>query len=1039
MLRFPASPGQERLWFLGQIAPASTAAYTLALRIELDGVLNVVALQSALNAVVTRHEVLRTGLHGADDGVVQQVSPGLTVALRLIDVSREARPLLEADRVSAQEVRRGWDLTQPPLMRAVLVRTAQEQHVLVMSVHHAVCDGLSLLLLLEEIFDGYQRITDGRQLRRDPDELQFADYVLWQRDQDRTELRAQWAQRLRGAPMVLELPTDARRPPRQSFTGARHDVVIDADLADRVRVYAARHGVSASSVVLTAFLVVLNRCSGADDLLVGLPVANRDQPELAGVIGYLANLCVFRGDLRQPATLGELVGRVHADLVETVKHSGLPLGELMDAVAPPRLVDRNPLFQVMFGFQQDVRRSLRLPGLDVRMRELHNGTAKVDLSLFLFEERAGAITGFLEYSTPAFEAAGARQIATMLVQVLRFTLDAPGLDVSTFELSSSGLLPLPGDGGPAPADQHPVATRIKHLAARTPDAPAVLDDTGTALDYATLDARATAAAALLQRNGVQPGDHVVVLLERTVAAVVAALACWQAGAVFVPLDPSGPAERHADVVDRVRPALTIGVDLSAAELLAAEPASPVTVLRGADSVAYLMFTSGSTGRPKGVGVTHRNLAVFLSALTDLVGLRPGDRLLALTTFAFDISLLELFGPLAVGATTVIAGEEVQRDPLVLAARLDDSITIAQATPVTWRLALDAGWRPRRSLRVLCGGEAMPSDLADVLSTEDNRVWNLYGPTETTIWSCAAEVTAGRPVTIGRPIAGTSVAVLDRNLVPVPVGTVGELVIGGAGVSTGYLGDAATTARRFLPDPDRPGERMYRTGDVVRWRTDGSLEYIGRCDEQVKVRGHRIELGEVESVLRRAEGVRDAAAVVLGDGPTARIAAYLVAESTVDGSWAGAVRRLASASLPAGAVPAEYHVVDEIPLTPNRKVDRRALALVNSSLAEPGDHVPPRTAVEREIAEICAKLLGRADVGVTDNIFLIGGHSLLVAQLVLRVEQELGVRVPIVEIFVEPTVARIAATVAQLRGDRSQAGLVDDEPGWQFEAIDVTQS
>jgi acyl-coenzyme A synthetase/AMP-(fatty) acid ligase/acyl carrier protein len=441
-----------------------------------------------------------------------------------------------------------------------------------------------------------------------------------------------------------------------------------------------------------------------------------------------------------------------------------------------------------------------------------------------------------------------------------------------------------------------------------------------------------------------------------------------------------------------------------------------------DHLAYLMFTSGSTGRPKGVAVSHRNLVSFLHALTDQLGLAAEDQLLALTTTAFDISLLELLGPLVTGGTVAVAPASAQRDGSELAGRLGDpALTMAQATPAGWRLAVNAGWRPRPGFRVLCGGEALPPDLADLLSRTPAVVHNLYGPTETTIWSCATRVRRGEAVTIGRPIPGTHTLVVDSALAPVPVGVCGELLIGGPGVALGYLGQPRLTAARFLPDPELAGQRLYRTGDLVRRRADGAMEFVGRADEQVKLRGHRIELGEIESVLRGLDGVRDAAATVLDPRGHARIAGYLVAEpepavAASGAGWPAAVRRAAAELLPSGMVPAELYQVPAIPLNPNGKVDRRMLAGLGRRLETSIEPVAPRSEAERSVAALWHELLGVAQIGVTDDFFAHGGHSLLAAQLIQRVERDLGVRVPMAEFFVEPTIARIAATVGQRRGE-----------------------
>jgi amino acid adenylation domain-containing protein len=478
-------------------------------------------------------------------------------------------------------------------------------------------------------------------------------------------------------------------------------------------------------------------------------------------------------------------------------------------------------------------------------------------------------------------------------------------------------------------------------------------------------------------------------------------------------------------------------------------------------IAYLMFTSGSTGQPKGVAVTHANLVSFLNAMIGRLGLGGRDRLLALTTCAFDISLLELLGPLVTGGTVVVAPSATQRSAAELAARLSDSeITMAQATPAVWRLALAEGWRPREGFQVLCGGEALPPDLADMLARTPALVHNLYGPTETTIWSCSAMVRPGEPVTIGRPLPGTSALVVDSGMRPVPVGVCGELLIGGPGVACGYIAEPGLTAARFLPDPERPGGRLYRTGDMVRLRASGTLEFVGRADEQVKVRGYRIELGEIESALRGLDGVQDAAATVLDPRTNARIAGYLVAEPGVLQSpgLAAGWRQALAGVLPTAMLPAELHCLPAIPLNPNGKVDRRALPGSGRRLDGGGERVAPRTAAELAVADLWCELLNVRQVGVCDDFFALGGHSLLLAELLRRVERDFAVRISVAEFFIEPTIARIAGTISQARGEagvpppgedqssdalaaplRASADPLSEPDDWDFPAVHRTPS
>ncbi|NSC25521.1 amino acid adenylation domain-containing protein [Streptomyces albus subsp. chlorinus] len=1066
-LAFPSSPGQRRLWFLHQVSPESVPAYALAARVDLHGDLHADDLQHALNQVVARHEALRTALRQSDEGLLQIVQEGVSVVLQEVEPSGDGAEdrARELDRVLRHLARRGWDLGRPPLMRAALVRLSDRHAVLGLCVHHAVCDGLSLQVLLGEIFETYRQRRTGQAQGEPEPPLQFADFVVWSAGGDdpdegwrarQRELLDAWCTRLAGLPDGIDLPTDRRRPARQSFEGARVPFTLGREETDRLR-GAARHcGVSLSSLLLTAYLTVLHRAAGSDDIAVGIPVANRCRPELATTVGYLANTCVLRARFDAPRTLRQLAQRVHEEIGWLMQHSDLPFGDLVEALNPPRLLDRNPLFSVMFGFQPDAARHHDMPGLRAEMTDLDTGTSRLDLSLFLFEEPQGAVSGFLEYATALFDAATVERLGRHMHTVLGRLAACPDDEVAAALRDAAAPWPRP------PAHTAPLTTvsgRIHQHTRVRPDAPALRDDT-TTLTYRQLDAYVTAAAARLRAAGAGPGRRVAVHTARGVGTVVSMLAAWRTGAVHVPVDPALPARRRELIMRQAAPAVVVtspdtgevprtaaaedtdtAVSVPVDSLLdGAGDAVDERVLCAPESVAYLMFTSGSTGEPKAIAVTHANLAYFLDAVTSVTGLSADDTLLALTTHAFDISLLELLAPLTVGGTVTIAPQHALRDGAELRRRLETGgITIAQATPATWRLLTDTGWRPGPDLTVLCGGEALPPDLADLLADGSAASWNLYGPTETTIWSCAARLRPGAAVHLGEPLPGTTAVVVDQDLRPVPDGTSGELVIGGPGVAAGYAHRPGLTAARFLPDPRGGGGRLYRTGDKARRRADGSLEFLGRMDDQVKVRGNRIELGEVEQALRTAPGVRDAAAALLGQGGDALLGAWLVPAPgvTADAEWAAEVRRHAAARLPGAAVPARYHAVDAVPLTPHGKTDRRLLARTGTRLDMPSARIEPRNRTEAEVAALWQKLLGLSDVGATDDFFLLGGHSLLASQMIQQIKAAFGVTVPMTELFLEPTVAHIARSVAALRGNTAGPAAPApraEEPDWDFDSV-----
>lgn len=1065
VVAFPMSPGQERLWFLHQMAPEIGAAYTVAVRLDISGPVCGEAFQEALNTVVARHEALRTALASQPAGLRQVVHSAAAATLRVYDMSAQPEEEAEAriDALARAETRRPWQLERVPLVRALLVRGSPERHVLVLAVHHAVCDGLSLHLLLGELLDAYAQHRAGGPVDLGPEPLQFGDYTVWNRDraggapaaQRREAAERYWRDTLLGAPLVLELPGNGQRPTVQEFAGGRVPVRIPAELVDGVGGLAARTATTPGSVLLAAFQIALARLSGSDDTLIGVPVANRARAELRDVVGYFANTGVVRADLRGDPSGAEVVRRAHTAVRAATRYADQPFSALVEVLDPPRLSDRNPVFQVMFGFQQDVERSLKADGLDVRVGDVDNGTSRVDLSLFLFADRGGAVDGFVEYAAVVGERQ-AQRFGELLLRTLRALVEdahAPASALATSADTAYGF----GGGEPAPAESSEnVADRVRARARARPRAVAVRSG-GSSLDYARLDERADAVARGLRAAGTEHGDRVAVHAVRGADTAVLILGIWRAGAVYVPLDPYAPPQRNAHALRGAAPRLLIEGD--GAPYPADPPGQPLrstvqTLERSgraaapprpprAEDAAYCMFTSGSTGVPKGVVITHGNLSYFLAAVTRTLGIDEKDTVLAMTTPSFDISLLELLAPLWVGARAEVAAADTQRDPAELVRALSDpEVTLAQATPSTWKLALDAGWRPDGTKRLVSGGEALPRDLADELASAGDTLWNLYGPTETTVWSCASRVTPGEPVTVGTPLPGTTAVVVDTRMRPVGEGVCGELLLGGPGVSAGYLADPAATAARFLPDPGTPGSRLYRTGDIVRRCDDGAIQFVGRNDDQVKVRGHRVELGDVEQALRGAPGVRDAIAAPLPGQEGAGLAAYLVLDGDHgDGAAvASAVREHMSATVPPAAAPGELYRIAAVPVNANGKTDRSRAALGAVRLGGAARRgARPATGVERRLAGIWCELLDVPDVAMGDDFFALGGHSLLLARLVLRVEEETGVRVPVAEVFMEPTLARLAATVQQASGhpagpEDEASGAEDPDPGWDFEPV-----
>jgi len=788
-------------------------------------------------------------------------------------------------------------------------------------------------------------------------------------------------------------------------------------------------------VMLAAFQVLLQRVTGQTDLVLGIPVAQRNTLASERLIGSLVNTLPMRGQVDPDATFAEHLRAVREASLDAYAHQDLPFERLVAELEVERRAGRSPLFPVLFDYQNSPMSARAARGLSLRPLAYSRRASQFDLSLMVVDTELGHLAG-LEYASDVLEPATARRLGEALATLLAGAVADPATKVSRLPLLGPAARRAvvaasePWCQGEPPAVR--VVERFAARAAAAPERTAVVDGRG-AMTYGELDRASSRVAAQLAAAGVAPGQRVAVFLERTRALPAALLGVLKAGAAYVPLDPRYPAERIAWVLEDARPAALVtdpGLGLRLAPpaglprvLLDADALArpgPAAVLAsptgpaGADEVAYVIYTSGSTGRPKGVEVTHRGLSNFLASMAREPGIRPQDRILAVTTVSFDIAGLELFLPLVEGASLHLVPSDVAADPSLLARALEDSAAnLMQATPSTWRMLLEHGWRGDPRLTILCGGEALPRELADALLPRCAALWNMYGPTETTIWSTLHRVGPGAgPVPIGHPVAHNRLYLLDRHGEPVPQGVAGELHIGGAGVARGYLGRPELTAERFPLDPFAGGgARMYRTGDLCRRRADGELEYLGRLDQQVKIRGHRIEPGEIEAVLGRHPGVRQAA-VVARPGPAgdARLVAYVVAG---EGSppERGALRDLCRRTLPEYMVPAHFVALDALPLTPNGKLDRAALpAPEETARVAAAAPVAPRDPVEAELARIWSEVLGTPVAGVTDDFFDVGGHSLLAARVFARIEQRLGVALPVATLLEAPTIEQLAGRV-----------------------------
>ncbi|HEX8362676.1 MAG TPA: amino acid adenylation domain-containing protein, partial [Longimicrobium sp.] len=1012
---------QQRLWFLEQLGGAG-AAYHIPLSVRLRGALDGRALRRALDRVVARHEALRTTFAQVNGEAVQLIAPAEGSRFHLVEHDLAGSPAL--DRLAAEEARAPFDLAHGPLARGRLVKLADDDHVLLVTMHHIVSDGWSMGVLVGEINTLYTAFLRGEADPLPPLAIQYADYAAWQRQWLSGEvLREQgafWKEALSGAPELLRLPTDRPRPAVQDHAGAVAAVELDAELTAALRALGQRHGTTLFMTLMAAWATVLARLSGQDDVVIGTPTANRGRPETEGLIGFFVNTLALRLDLAGEPTVAELLARVKERALSAQAHQDIPFEQVVELVRPARTRAHSPLFQVLFAWQNAPMGSLELPGLTLEAGEATSRTtAKFDLSLILQEEDGG-IVGGMEYATALFDAATIERYLGYLRRVLQAMVADERQTVGRLALLGEDERRRVVEEWNATDAEYPAETGVHALfeaqARRTPGAVALVDGDVT-LTYAELDARANRLARLLRERGARAGEMVAVLVPRSLELVVAELAVLKAGAAYVPIDPSFPAARIQFMVADSGARLVLARSGDVLPELAAGrmdvdtvdgPADALPEVPGNDAAAYVMYTSGSTGTPKGVVVPHRAIVrlVINNGYADFA-----DRVAFAANPAFDATTMEVWGPLLNGGTIVVIPADVFLDADAFAHTLADHdvgvLFLTTAVFNTHARAIPGALARLRCL--MAGGEAAdPVSFARVLA-EDGPVAlvHCYGPTEAATFALThpvAEVGEGA-LPLGRPISNTRVYLLDARGEPVPVGVAGEVHIGGAGVALGYLNQPALTAEHFVDDPFAGG-RMYRTGDIARWLPNGTIEFLGRDDHQVKVRGYRIELGEIEARLCEHPALRQVAVLAREDVPgDKRLVAYCVGMDRVD---AEVLREHLVAKLPEYMVPAAYVWLDALPLTANGKVDRRALPAPEGDAFATREYEAPTGETEEVLAGIWSEVLGVERVGRRDHFFELGGHSLLAVQLSSRVRQALGVEVALGELFARPVLADFAA-------------------------------
>lgn len=1028
-LSFP----QRRQLFL-ELLDRGTAVNNLSTLLQLKGELNLAALEQSASQILARHEILRTrfafGLGLPVPEVLAEVAIPLPIVdLRELDLEKREG---EALRLAEKEVLQPFNLNQAPLMRLKLYLLGNEEHLLLLTVHHTIADGWSLGVFLRELMLFYRAISSGQTAQLPELPIQYGDFAHWQTEDARQEKMQPsldyWKKQLGGEIPVLELPNDRPRNARQTFSGGTHRFILSTDLTEALEKLSRAEDVTLFMTLLTAFFILLQRYSGQDEVLIGTPIANRNQAELEQLIGVFINTLVLRAHFSGNPSFRELLGQVRDLSLEAYAHQDLPFERLVEVLKPQRDLSRTPLFQVVFNLQNSPLPKLDIPGLETGFVEINRGVSQFDLTLMM-SRSDGQCHATVEYNADLFTPGTIARMFQSFHLILERAIAEPDCPIAQLPLITQMeqqhlVYTLNQTQLDFPREKC-VHQLFEAQVERTPEAVALMYKESS-LSYHELNRRANGLARQLMDLGLGSGVQVGILMEKSLEILVALLAVLKSGGTYVPIHPSFPTERIQFMISdaQVRVLLT-NIDSSALEQVNLQvvnlgedqflnPIDWPNPQRDSnpDDLAYIMYTSGSTGQPKGVMVPHAALVNFLWSMRLRPGISTEDVLLSVTSISFDIAALELYLPLIVGAKVVIASQEMISNPGLIGQAIEQyQVSIMQATPATWQLLLETGWKGAPKLKALCGGDVLTRNTANQLLLRVGSLWNMYGPTETTIWSSVAQIQPGNaPITIGQAIGNTQLYVLDQHLQILPTGVIGELHIGGEGLAHGYLGRPDLTHERFIPDCfcSEPGARLYKTGDRARYLPDHAIEIMGRTDDQVKINGNRIELGEISTVLMQQPAVQEAIVMTRTEpSGNKRLLAYFVPrqDTVVE---VGALREFVRTKLPTYMVPVAFVQLDNLPLTPNGKIDRKALPLPEDVRRLPG-YLAPRDEAEQILANIWQDVLNIEQVGVQDNFFDLGGASIQSLQIVAKANM-FGFPLRVEHIFEYQSIAELAEQI-----------------------------
>lgn len=1058
----PATESQKEIWASVQMGDEANCAYNESQTLRLKGKLHVEALETALQQLVDRHESLRTTL--SSDGETLCIADSLNIEIPFIDLSGLDNQSSQdgINKLQKQAVETPFDVEYGPLFRAELIQVSIEEYLVLLTAHHIICDGWSWAVMMPDLGNLYSAIQEGKMPELDDPE-RFSDYAIALESEsdgeEATETLEYWLNQFADSVPILDFPTDYPRPPLRTFDSAREDWELPETLITQLKQLGTDLGCSFMTTMLSGFEVFMHRLTGQEDVIVGVPAAGQANSGNYNLVGHCINLLPMRTYIDGQLSFSTYLKSRKSTVLDAYEYQQFTFGSLIQKLSIARDSSRIPLVPILFNIDKALDlNELKFDGLEINFSS--NARAYENFEIFInATEDNGKVTLECQYNTNLFEVETIRRRLAELQAVLEGAVANPDQSIATLTLltgveQQQSLVDWNQTQTDYPQDKT-VCQLFEEQVERTPEAIALIFE-GSKFTYRELNERANQLAHYLQTLGVKPETFVGICIERSLEMMVALLGVLKAGGAYIPLDPAYPQERLAymladsqlkvlltqDIIVPYLPpnqAQIIRLDADWSDIASQNTTNPTRTIN-LDELAYVIYTSGSTGKPKGVLIPHRGLTNFLLAMQQNFGLTSQDRLLAVTTISFDIAALELYLPLITGAQVVLASREVAADGDQLKALLSETATtIMQATPATWYMLLTTDWQPSNAIKILCGGEALPRELADQLLPLSQELWNLYGPTETTIWSAACQIKADKqPITIGYPIANTELYILDKNLQPTPIGIAGELHIGGAGISRGYLNRPDLTAEKFIANPlsSDPNIRIYKTGDLARWLPNGQMECLGRIDYQVKVRGFRIELGEIEANMLQYPLIKKAVVIVREDTPGDKmlVGYFVPASGKAEESYEqiSELRQFLRSSLPDYMVPSRFMPLDVLPLTPNGKTDRKALPIPDTLQQLAAGYVAPTTELEQQIVDIWAQVFELERVGINDNFFELGGHSLLAIKVVSRLRKELHVEILLPALFELPTVADLAQRVETLRWVAQGEQAVQDDLDGDYE-------